>query len=656
MKTNFGKWAVTLMTGAAFLAASCDEKINPEPEKPVFPENIGTITVAPGDALELNITANLDWELEIEADNGTEWFWFLSGSQPVNKISGAATEGETVTIHVSENEEFDTDRQAVVKMTMGGQTETIATYLRPSKERHLELYVCEYDEYDFSYTDEGEYKYSEAPVDESGSFPLVWPEGGTTFTMPVKVVSNFNWELAELPEWISASGLADENRAGTVEFRLVGVPSRYDLAGAEGTVAFQNGESEFTYKVILPESAGTVRSSFASGLSFTASGLYQHEYGTAEAAFGSITSAKGLKIIPVTLMNNGYWYVAGDYFFNWCHVDAPYGEWDDNDEDLIQDVNYRISLDANTSSEVREAYILAIPAVAVPDNFDPGFDLFNDEGTELLPEYEDYIITTVTQASAAGGAYFSFQSGEGATFAAMDPAHEYYNALVEDCSDLYVLTFTESFGAYVGVEPASMPEEWMITTTGYENMEWPFVNVSVNQYGSELSVEFSVNQDNVGQERQDCFIQFRDASGNFLAIVYCVFDPNGGSGSDSAPFSFAYPEMVYGVTLEQYSGDTSAIKGEFYGVEDENIWELKFTTLDYSGTVLNVPYIPDELVAWNNYPVAFDYWLAFEQAGDNQIYVDVYDSVSASDSDYLVFKNGLGMFEYVLVCTYDPQE
>ena len=67
--------AVTAVTFAA-----CVPEEKPVVIEPVFPENLGTIQVNPGDVKTINFSANMDWELELKAEGGSLWFWLEEGS------------------------------------------------------------------------------------------------------------------------------------------------------------------------------------------------------------------------------------------------------------------------------------------------------------------------------------------------------------------------------------------------------------------------------------------------------------------------------------------------------------------------------------------------------------------------------------------------
>lgn len=138
---------------------------------------------------------------------------------------------------------------------------------------------------------------------------------------------------------------------------------------------------------------------------------------------------------------------------------------------------------------------------------------------------------------------------------------------------------------------------------------------------------------------------------NFTAFLF-TYDP--AAAGSSEPVSFAYPDYVKNATISKYSGSLlSRIKGEHYGVDENVIYELK-----YSGepqmALLNVPGVPYGEAAWNNFDEATyqpipNYWLSYEMEGTNQMYVNMAET---GKSDWFVW---MDMATYkpilVLVCT-----
>ena len=652
----------SMILGAVFVLSSCElQKVDSTPE-PVFPEGIGTVNVNPGDRQTVNIVANLDWELELKAEGGSAWFWMEEGEgkQPVSKIKGEATEGKDVTIVVSDVEEYDKVRTCEVILTMKDQPKTIATLVRGSKDRNIAVWVAKSDEYGFLPSSDGElqYEYEEAALTTGSSLNLVWPADLNFYQMALKVTADFPWELAELPEWLETAGLSDDKarRNGTVEFRLIANIEKISLEEQKGNVVFLGGENEMiSFEVVLPQTKNYVTSSFPKTIEITSAGKYVNDMGTEQdVLFKNITSANGIQVL-LPYFDGEWWYSNPDgYVYNWVELTAPNGAWDNDDPSKIQTVSYQLKVSPNTSSEQRTAYILALPASLKVAN--PDFDLFTGpEGTgDIKEEYKPYILTTIVQkgASATYADFFKENQSEGNVFfSKMAETDDFYNPLKDisgGCTNLYNLVFTENSETYIALEPAAQ-----IGAFVFKSMEWGYFPESQEfiQVFNNQSTEFAPITSMCQEKRLDCFICFYDANGNDtpLAVIYAVYDPQGGSLPASAPFSFAFPDMVEGATLALYDGDQlNYIKSET-GITDPNsIWELKYTTPEPNMAMLNVPFMPDKYpwIDWDE-----NTWLSYDVLQDNQIYINM--KTDKPSTDFYVFKDNY-MPKYVLVCTFEP--
>lgn len=653
----------TLMAALALIfAAGCEKPENQTPVEPVFPQEIGTVNVNPGDRQTVKVVANMDWELELKTEGGSAWFWMEEGEgkQPVSKIKGNATEGQNVEIFVSDVEEYDIIRTCDVVLSMNGQSKTLATLVRGSKDRNISVWVAKSDEYGFiqSETEGSIYEYEADAVAEGASLTLVWPSELDFYQMALKVTADFPWELAELPEWLDAVGLKEDKtlRNGTVEFRLVANIERISLDEQKGKVAFLGGENEMvSFEVVLPQTKDYIVSSFPEKLEFSADGKFVNDMGTEQdVLFKNITSAEGIQVL-LPYYNGKWWYSNPDgVVYNWVELTARNGAWDNNDPSKIQTISYQLKVSPNTLSEPRTAYLLALPAslkVANPDS-----DLFTGpDGTgEIKEEYKPYILTTIVQkgASATYTDFFKAKQSEGkVSFTKMAETEDFYYLLKEasgGCTNLYTLVFSDNSDTYIALEPAAQIGAYV-----FKSMEWGYFpeNKEFIQVFNNQSTEFAPVTALCKDERLDCFICFYDAQGNDipLAVIYAVYDPQGGSLPASGPFSFACPDMVEGATLSLYDGDQlQYIKSET-GITDQNaIWELKYTTADYKMAMLNVPCMPDQYpwIGWDE-----NTWLSYEVMSDNQIYVDM--RTDTPSSDFYAFKEN-GMPKYVLVCTYEP--
>ena len=225
---------------AAFAVMASCQKPGPEEGgevdviKPAFPTLIENYSVKPGEVLEITFTPNFDWEVTIPGEI-RQWFWIKDGSFTVTKTRGKASETPvTVEIGVTENDEFDHNYSCDVTMTMDGQSQVIAKYMLPAKERTLELYAAEWNEDGtLKKNEDGEtYVYSNV---ETSSIDLKWSVEDADFRAPVVIEANCEWTV-ELPEWLETN--VPETTAGIVELVFTGE----SLEDVSGNIVFKAGE------------------------------------------------------------------------------------------------------------------------------------------------------------------------------------------------------------------------------------------------------------------------------------------------------------------------------------------------------------------------------------------------------------------------------
>lgn len=235
------KRILILFTALAALVAfaSCEK---PQPDGPdvpaevtvTFPELVENYEVKPGESLTVTFTPAKDWTISVPSDN-IQWFWIADGSFKLADLSGkASSEAVTVTIGVSETEEFETNRSCDVTLAIGDESKVIAKYMRPAKERSLSVYAAELSETGgFKLAEDGvSYVYgSEAAT----SVALVWSASDADFRAPVRVDSNGEWTVT-YPEWLTVN--VPEKTAGVVELVITGE----SLEAATGKIAFYAGE------------------------------------------------------------------------------------------------------------------------------------------------------------------------------------------------------------------------------------------------------------------------------------------------------------------------------------------------------------------------------------------------------------------------------
>lgn len=258
MKTNNIFRLLAVFAVMALAAVSCDKPDDPVdpnnndgPSKvtPIFPGLVENYNVKPGETLNFDIVPNLDWSIELDETN-PQWFSILDGKIKVTKLSGkASTEKITISVAVSEKEEFDENRSTEIRMTMGGETKVIAKYMRPAKKKTLAVYAAERDEAgELKLAEDGKsYVYS---TSTATSISLDWSESNAAFCAPVKIESNCEWVLESDHDWLDYN--VPEKTNGIVEIVFTGL----SIEAETGTVTFRSGDKAVNLSLSLPSCAG----------------------------------------------------------------------------------------------------------------------------------------------------------------------------------------------------------------------------------------------------------------------------------------------------------------------------------------------------------------------------------------------------------------
>lgn len=233
-----------LAMAAGMMACDDDSKLNEDGENgqngiegvtPVFPDLIEDYEVEPGSTLEVVFTPNLDWKVSIPSKI-RQWFWINDDSFKVTELTGKASkEPVSVYIGVTESAEFDQNYSCEVTLEMGDSSAVIAKFMLPAKEKSLEVYAAQKNaDGSFKMADDGvSYVYSE---EAASSLELIWSESDADFRIPVRVISNCEWNVA-LPEWARMD--VPESTAGMVDLVLTGESLDED----SGVLKFTSGET-----------------------------------------------------------------------------------------------------------------------------------------------------------------------------------------------------------------------------------------------------------------------------------------------------------------------------------------------------------------------------------------------------------------------------
>lgn len=397
MKRNIYKF-FAIAAFAALFAVSCAEKEQEITVEPEFPEVVIKNDIKPGEKITLTFTPNLDWTLSIPEES-FKWFKILDGKFEEQSISGKASKiAKRVTIVTDSDKSFSL-RSCDVKLTMGGQTKTIASYTIQAEGRVVEVYPATYSDNGFSFVDDG-YVYEKTPIATDSTIELVWDDNTAAFLFPVKVKSNFEWTVT-WPQWARAD-IDVESRIGDVPVLIYGIDSMLPYDAAEGTVTFNNGDEPLaSFNVRIPGARDRFKANMGgyTSLTFDHASYFRAEAGTfsKEPIEGSIYGPKECRVEVLELTENGYAPAAS----SWLNVSVS--AWDNVlGAAVLQTRNISVSAARYTEGVERKAMILLLPATA-PESLS---DIFEGGMMQVKPEYAQYAIP-VTQL-ARPSEYFTF--------------------------------------------------------------------------------------------------------------------------------------------------------------------------------------------------------------------------------------------------------
>lgn len=590
MKTVI-RYAFSILAAIAVMS-SCgksqpEEQKGPETQAPVFPTATINETVEAGASVDLSFEANLKWKIEISGEGKGNMFWLDDDGMKATSISSDKTGAQVVTIVFSEDEEFDKNRVCDVTLTMGGESKKIATYTRLSLSRTFEVYAGVVDEFGFKKT-AGAYEYGETAVTAA---ELTTFAGNTTYVLPLKVVTNYAWNLVA-PSWASSEVL--QGAAGVTELFLTAVLSDDVAAGAKETLRFvdaANPAQAFELELTLPAFGERVETNFGTTLEFDAAGNVKslNDSYLEIPAFFELLSTSATTVKVVDWNEQGQYY--GTTFSEW--VEMTVERYDDyTDEDALAKFTVEFRVPANETYDDRYADVFVLPAsvaeVALDDWFDPNTG-------NLKEEFKAYIVGRISQNGLERD-YITLSDTDEvyeAELAKYEDAPWWSGSLAtENLFELVykneysdaVLVFDEPFASYkyfdydfVEVAEADMENFWL-----------QFNAFASNQKGRvAMYPELFTRTD---AEFPESFVVFYDADGNELGAMSCRY-------TDKS-------SVVTGDVLAIESGNAELIKlGEdsemkmFLASEFGNMGELDvFQLTAYENNVV----FNSQIEAWNH--------------------------------------------------------
>lgn len=383
MKNRILNTSFVLIMSMMLTLVGCQEP-TVEPT-PVFPEKVSAVVEA-GEQYEFTIDPNMAWTLSIPTEVAT-FFKFIVGESERYSLSGEAGI-HTITIAVSNIEEFDVVRVCQVAMTMGGETKVVAEITRGAKERSMALYIAQYDtnEEMFATDADGNWVYNTTPTER-----IDWVWNQEQWMQRVMIESNFEWYLSpDAPEWLNIN--ITNGKAGRSELFIRVNKEKLPLENVTcniefGTISIANStdagfEPIGIYPTEMEGCANVCELSISGVLSFNSNGDYYQASSDSyvEKVNGRFSSPRGAELVLLSKKADGTYANTAEET-RWMRIkmdDFPeeagdYGVWERS---------FTFEVGINSTTEQREGAIAAIAKpIAESGNYNPA----------------DYIVCTVEQ-------------------------------------------------------------------------------------------------------------------------------------------------------------------------------------------------------------------------------------------------------------------
>ena len=526
MKTNFLKVVMALLGVGCILATSCLK--TQETLKPVFPEDKVVKTLFAGESTDIEFEANQNWTLKVQGEGAGNYFGIIDEGIMETSVSGKAGH-QTVTVGFSADEDFDVDCVCAVVLEMGGESMEIAQLTKMRGNRVLNVYAAVVDEFDFKKNGDS-YEY---PEETASSLTLVTFAGKTTYSLPIKVVSNFKWLLNTDSQYVNAS-VTEANAEGEETEVLLSLKTDESLAaGATIDIKFLTSEEEgapaYTYQLTIPAFGQRMEINNPSTLHFNKEGQLQMPTGSFADQPGIcyVLGPKGSKIKALEWNAEKGWYETS--FASWVHADLPF----DDEKGYLQNAIGQITVDANDGAE-RYADLIVLPASLTSLTVD---DLLNTEGDAIKDEYKEYVITTRLVQEGTKKDFVSFNESIVETYKAKLEKNAtndvWMKSEFETVNDVFTLTYSDEFAECALAFESAVSRfkvydyalELVSSQSALENFWLQFTPIQQGMAGRVyMDPQAYVPTES---ETPESFIVLYDSEGNALTAIRCVYDTAG---------------------------------------------------------------------------------------------------------------------------------
>ena len=647
MKTNFLKVVMALLGVGCILATSCLK--TQETLKPVFPENKVVKTLSAGESTDIEFEANQDWTLKVQGEGAGNYFGIIDEGIMETSVSGKAGH-QTVTVGFSADEDFDVDRVCAVVLEMGGESMEIAQLTKMRGNRVLNVYAAVVDEFDFKKNGDS-YEY---PEETASSLTLVTFAGKTTYSLPIKVVSNFKWLLNTDSQYVNAS-VTEANADGEETEVLLTLTTDVSLAaGATIDIKFLTSEEEgapaYTYQLTIPAFGQRMEIDNQSTLHFNKEGQLLMPTGSFADQPGIcyVLGPKGSKIKALEWNAEKGWYETS--FASWVHADLPF----DDEKGYLQNAIGQITVDANDGAE-RYADLIVLPASLTSLTVD---DLLNTEGDAIKDEYKKYVITTQLIQEGTKKDFVSFDESIAETYKAKleknATADVWMKSYFETVNDVFTLTYSDkSSDCALAFESAVSrfevydyaPE--LVSQSALENFWLEFIPIRQGMAGRVNMYPQAYVP--IESETPESFIVLYDSEDNALTAIRCVYDT---AGTEEETNNL---EVAFGnATIEKLTS------GDIYQILSSELTVTDIYNVTLTG---NASVILNTLVEFEAYAIltvsypmkdCTDGSLTFAPYSATQFSLTVGENVTEFTSWVVVLKGEYNLNKMAIYFSYDP--
>ncbi|MDO4163278.1 MAG: hypothetical protein Q4D56_02665 [Bacteroides sp.] len=434
MKKNKLSWLFLslMMTALSLGMSACSDDEETVPEFPTAQ----TISCSAGDTPTLAFTANMTWQLSSSA----LWCKFVSNGTEYTDLTGEAGT-QSISLKITDDALNFTESTAKITLTMGGQSQEIATVTRAA------------DTYDVTLLD-GENELSTIAI-------------GTTGDLTITVETNFKYAL-------------DLSSDKFTLIQVKGSENQYIIAVAEGYQKNPIAETEDVKLSILNENKDKIKEYAVTytgmdpnsikisgvnkwGWSVTMDGT---DFSYTDPASQATVSVGNSVTYTVTALNDDYQFFymlegGGQY---WYYAEGDEGLWLHATKD-----GENVTIKADAVSFASKGYVFAFPAakyetVMASTNINKAID------ESFIDTYQSNVIMEVSQKNASTG----FTVRNGLTWETLDcqlytgdylePFNSEYSVSAEN-----IYQVTASAGSSLMAYPSLSATEWEGNAVAYDS-------------------------------------------------------------------------------------------------------------------------------------------------------------------------------------------